>query len=527
MASNLLKRGARYYVRIRIPKDLGFAYGGKHHISYALATSNFAEARRLARLESAKIQAQFDDYRHNSIRINILPVRAVSSLGEWELEQIAATVSLHHLQADEFERTQLSTPEQREAYALERLEYGGELKRIRRAGDFTAHYRAAASVLRLLQITFEETDPAFQRFNLLLLDASIKAADVVARRIQGERVDTADVVPLDTSYRPASKKSARTASDITETALSRNANLASKTRNEKRALARDFDAWTQNKHIGTVSRRDCQQFADFLSKSGLMPNTVKKKMGFLQSVFEEAIDEELLKDNPVKRVRLPAPSRKKGRLPYEIVDLQAILNGPVYANRQRPVGGRGEAAAWIPLIGMFSGARLEEIAQLNTDDIFENSLDGALVFRFMDLGEGQKVKTTASRRLVPVHDELVAAGLLEFLESQRKACRPRLFHELTPDPSGALSGAWSKWWGRYARNVLKIGDPRKVFHSFRHSFVHVLRESGIEEDVRRALVGHALLGVHAKYGSEAFPMRPKVNAMKVLRYPGLIVPKIT
>ncbi len=44
-----------------------------------------------------------------------------------------------------------------------------------------------------------------------------------------------------------------------------------------------------------------------------------------------------------------------------------------------------------------------------------------------------------------------------------------MFPGLRPDKKGAVTGNWSKWWGRYARQS-GITDRRKVFHSFRHTF---------------------------------------------------------
>lgn len=83
---------------------------------------------------------------------------------------------------------------------------------------------------------------------------------------------------------------------------------------------------------------------------------------------------------------------------------------------ERPEGGRGDAAAWIPLIALFTGARLEEIAQLQVDDVRIDALRGNVpIIRFTDLGDDQALKTDAARRDVPIHKELIKAGLLRFV----------------------------------------------------------------------------------------------------------------
>lgn len=77
---------------------------------------------------------------------------------------------------------------------------------------------------------------------------------------------------------------------------------------------------------------------------------------------------------------------------------------------------------WIPLIGMFSGARITEIAQLNVENIVpltvsnDNESDEPeehkLYFEFKEDGvTGQQTKSKKSR-IVPVHSKLIALGFL-------------------------------------------------------------------------------------------------------------------
>jgi integrase len=55
----------------------------------------------------------------------------------------------------------------------------------------------------------------------------------------------------------------------------------------------------------------------------------------------------------------------------------------------------------------------------------------------------------------------------------------RFFPAIKAGRMGVLTGNWSKWWGRYMRNVIGIKDRRKVFHSFRHTFKDACREAGL------------------------------------------------
>lgn len=76
---------------------------------------------------------------------------------------------------------------------------------------------------------------------------------------------------------------------------------------------------------------------------------------------------------------------------------------------------------WIVLLAMFTGARVNEIAQLTPDDV---SVEGGVpVIRITDEGEGQVVKTEASRRKVPVHAKLVELGFLDYCTSVKESVK--------------------------------------------------------------------------------------------------------
>ena len=142
--------------------------------------------------------------------------------------------------------------------------------------------------------------------------------------------------------------------------------------------------------------------------------------------------------------------------------------------------------------------------------------------------DGHRLMTTRQRRERRQKQKLdkpyTSAELQEiFALKTLAACR--LFHKLTPDKFGFLGASYSKWWRRHAK-ALGITDRRKVFHSFRHLVTHVLRREEIEERVCKAIIGHEGGDVHSKYGSEDYPLPPKIRAIARLTYPGLVIPKV-
>ena len=159
-----------------------------------------------------------------------------------------------------------------------------------------------------------------------------------------------------------------------------------------------------------------------------------------------AINEGYLDRNPMKELKLPDPVRRHDkRKPFSNEQLRRIFNAPLYVGCENDERGyavpgdllprRGQFR--VPLIGLFSGMRLNEICQLEVSDIL--SIDGVTCFRvaagIRETGEHKRVKTSASERLAPIHDELIRFGLHAFIEPQRRAARPT-FSGASARPSG-------------------------------------------------------------------------------------------
>src|SRR6202007_280907 len=84
---------------------------------------------------------------------------------------------------------------------------------------------------------------------------------------------------------------------------------------------------------------------------------------------------------------------------------------------------------WGVLIAFYTGARLNEIAQLQTDDIVQQN--GIWCFSFSDSGETQRLKNKSSRRVIPIHSKLIELGFLNYV---KKIGKGRLFPELSFHP---------------------------------------------------------------------------------------------
>ena len=104
------------------------------------------------------------------------------------------------------------------------------------------------------------------------------------------------------------------------------------------------------------------------------------------------------------------------------------------------------------------------------------------------------------------------------------------FH-CSPRPKGGFGEAWSKWFGRYIRD-LGIHNRAKVFHSFRHGFKDALRAAEVSEYVNDALTGTRWSGtVERQYGAKQmirrFGIATLAAAVSKVAYPGLDLSRLT
>ena len=60
------------------------------------------------------------------------------------------------------------------------------------------------------------------------------------------------------------------------------------------------------------------------------------------------------------------------REPFDAHDLQAIFNAPLFTEHELPVGAKGDAGIWLPLLALYGGARQAEYAGLRVSDIRED-----------------------------------------------------------------------------------------------------------------------------------------------------------
>jgi len=287
---------------------------------------------------------------------------------------------------------------------------------------------------------------------------------------------------------------------------------------EMASVVKDFQK-TIKKVPGDIDRTDIAAYRDKLIAAGKARSTVAKRIGFISTLLQNGYDAGALQQNVARGLKIPKPKVETfRRRAFTADELNRIFTSPVYTRSKRDLAGGGEAAPWVPLIALATGARLEEICQLLVNDIILDKDHGPLL-RITDQGEGQRIKTSSSRRTIPIHPELVNAGLLEYHERVVESGYQWLFPALEPDHDGRKGGNFGKWFARYLRNTRGCGikDRQVVFHSFRHTFKTLCREAGLPEEIHDVLTGHVSGSVGRGYGH--VPLTVLVEAVSKIRFP--------
>jgi integrase len=182
----------------------------------------------------------------------------------------------------------------------------------------------------------------------------------------------------------------------------------------------------------------------------------------------------------------------------------------------------GIAAYWIPLLGLYTGARVGELAQLRVCDV--DTSGDCPVLSITDEGEGQSVKSEAGIRKVPIHSELIRLGFLDYVDAMRAVKEDRLWPAITTR-EGKPGGYFSHWFGIYRRSLGFGLYPD--FHCLRHTVRSQMAEAEVSEAVMDALVGHEAKGSTGAKVYTHRTLRPLQRAVESLAYPSLSLARLS
>ena len=239
----------------------------------------------------------------------------------------------------------------------------------------------------------------------------------------------------------------------------------------------------------------------------ISPATLKKRVGAIQALLSFAKGQKWISRNEGRDVPILGYSKTgaAARQTFQEEELQRLFASPLFTapatwKQDRLVSDM--TLYWLFLLGLTTGARLEEVGQAMIADV---KADGTITYIDIDdyaaeaSGDGKSIKTATSRRLVPVHAKLIQLGFRDYVDAVKKAGHTRLFPDLVPNGFGKRTKEASRIANRVIDRYVST-DARLVFHSFRHGFKDLALEAGVLERIVDQICGHAATTVGGKYG---------------------------
>ncbi|MBL4753681.1 MAG: hypothetical protein JKY52_08850 [Flavobacteriales bacterium] len=157
-------------------------------------------------------------------------------------------------------------------------------------------------------------------------------------------------------------------------------------------LSEAWKTFVNEKKFGSTPLEDVPK-----SAQPLTPSSVNQRMTNLSEFFKWLVTEEYLLKNPFEGINVEA--NKKSYATYTNDDLKTLFN----LDKKRI---STSWQFWIPIIALFSGARQNEIAQLQVSDVIKDVDSGTWYFSINDNDVKKHVKSKSARRKVPIHNDL-------------------------------------------------------------------------------------------------------------------------
>lgn len=241
------------------------------------------------------------------------------------------------------------------------------------------------------------------------------------------------------------------------------------------------------KDISTVT---CQQFLMKMFTSGRKRNVEKKGKGLaaktvkdikiaLQTCLQKAVDEEIIPNNPCKKVQLPKDEPK---------EMQTLKANELAAFLQET---KDSSCYEFYLLEITTGLRLGEILALTWDDLDMKNKTISVnkqVQRIKSELKATTPKTAASIRKISICDECL--NQLIILRSRQRLNTKLIF------PSPITNGYRdpSSITRKLHRMQKRAGVPQIRFHDLRHSFATLSLEQGMDIKTISHMLGHTDAG---------------------------------
>jgi integrase len=263
-----------------------------------------------------------------------------------------------------------------------------------------------------------------------------------------------------------------------------------KTKDDFTAKCRKLTDFLGYDDAARVTPEEIVAFKEHLLKSRFAPKSVQNVFAGVKTIFRFGANNRKIAADPTAGITYKARrDAKRKRLPFTFDEARLILTSARNA---------GPEIFFPNLIAALSGARLAEVVEAHTEDI--EIIDGrwCLHIREDNRDENQTVKTEASVRTLPLHDEIVRQGFIEYVHSLP---RGPMFPQYRTNKYNRRNDYASKVNSEFVRK-LGIKDRRKApMHSWRHfAKTYFKNDPLVKEEIHDAITGHGSDSEGRRYG---------------------------
>jgi integrase len=252
-----------------------------------------------------------------------------------------------------------------------------------------------------------------------------------------------------------------------------------KTLEEKETTYTEFQTLFGDADLNSLGSEQAVSFKNRMVSDGQSVQRINKKLSFMKDFFAYATSHKYyFGANPFEGLAISKRAHKAAPESYEEFtddELKLIFENPLYKTFMNKPDYH-----WLPFLALYNGARIESLACLQVSQVCKDGETWYLDIR-VD-------KNATSKRKVPLHSRVIAAGFLDYVDSVKKAGKTQLFPHLKPGKNG-YSKNCSRRFGQYL-DKLKIKDERKVFHSLRVTFINRITNEGVHAAIIMGIVGH-------------------------------------
>ncbi|MCW3171137.1 tyrosine-type recombinase/integrase [Shewanella subflava] len=265
--------------------------------------------------------------------------------------------------------------------------------------------------------------------------------------------------------------------------------------------------------VSAITSAEAMEYKDCLLEEGRSHKSNKDYLAAVSQFFKWCKLMRYTTENPFDEVKLTKPANQAGhdlaRLRWQASQIKQVLNSTAFIDKSQDF-------KWITLLMMYGGLRPAEACQLHIHDI--EVKDGVTLMNITNASAGQQLKTEQSKRKVPIHQQLIELGFMDFVKKRadRASKTKPLFH-YQPSHDGNWSHTFCREFGKLLDQLNFTAGKRPTAYSFRHTFIDELKQRQIEESLVAQIVGHAYQNItYGRYGKkfDVKTLKPVIDSIQ-------------